>query len=166
VMTDAGEVALAEVAAACGIDSPRLRAALADDPALVVDGDRVRSADQMDVLDDPAARKLIAALEASPFAPPAPADVGASPTLVRALLRAGAIVELDGVVFATSALDDARRQIARLVVERETITVADVRDLLGASRKYALPLVNRTDAEGVTRRRGDLRIPGPRAQTP
>ena len=162
-MTDTGEVTLSEVATACGIDSPRLRVALADDSALVIDGDRVRSAGQTDVLDDPAARKLIEALEASPFAPPAPVDVGASPTVVRALVRAGAIVDLDGIVFATSALDAARRRIARLVIERETITVADVRDLLGASRKYVLPLVNRMDAEGVTRRRGDLRIPGPRA---
>jgi selenocysteine-specific elongation factor len=82
---------------------------------------------------------------------------------VRALARAGAVIELDGVVFATSALDEARERIARVVVEREAVTIADLRDLLGTSRKYILPIVNRMDAEGVTRRRGDLRIPGPRA---
>jgi selenocysteine-specific elongation factor len=41
------------------------------------------------------------------------------------------------------------------------VTVADVRDLLGSTRKYVLPILNRLDAEGVTRRRGDDRIPGP-----
>src|SRR5207253_7520262 len=108
--------------------------------------------------------KLLDALAASPHAPPAPADVGASLSLVRALVREGAIVELDGIVFATSALDDARERIGRLVVQRESISIADVRDLLRTSRKYILPIVNRMDAEGVTRRRGDLRIPGPRAR--
>ena len=41
-------------------------------------------------------------------------------------------------------------------------TVAELRDALGATRKYVLPLANELDARGVTRRRGDLRIGGPR----
>ena len=36
------------------------------------------------------------------------------------------------------------------------------REALATTRKYALPLLNRLDADGVTRRRGDLRIGGPR----
>jgi selenocysteine-specific elongation factor len=154
---------LSTVAAACGIDIPRLRAALAGDPALVIERDIVRAARQAGVLDDPAARKLLDALVASPLAPPAPADIGVSLSIVRALARAGAVIELDGVVFASSALDDARDRIACVVVERGAVTIADLRDLLGTSRKYILPIINRMDAEGVTRRRGDLRIPGPRA---
>jgi selenocysteine-specific elongation factor len=43
------------------------------------------------------------------------------------------------------------------------VTVADVRDLLGSTRKYVLPILNQLDAEGITRRRGDDRIPGPAA---
>ncbi|HEY5077826.1 MAG TPA: SelB C-terminal domain-containing protein, partial [Acidimicrobiia bacterium] len=109
------------------------------------------------------ARKLLDALVASPLAPPAPTDIGVSLSIVRAMARAGAVIELDGVVFATSALDEARDRIARVVVEREAVTIADLRDVLGTSRKYILPIVNRMDAEGVTWRRGDLRIPGPRA---
>jgi len=163
-VVESGWATLSAVAAACRIDTTKLRAALADDPGLVVERDVVRGAQQPGVLDDPAARRLLDALEASPLAPPSPADVGASRALVQALARAGAVVELDGVVFATSALDDARARIARLVVERETITISDVRDLLGSSRKYVLPIVNHMDAEGVTRRRGDVRIPGPRAR--
>jgi selenocysteine-specific elongation factor len=163
-MVEVGRSTLSTVAAACGIDAARLRAALAGDPAFVIERDIVRDARQAGVLEDPAARKLLDALAASPHAPPAPADVGASLSLVRALVREGAIVELDGIVFATSALDDARERIGRLVVQRESISIADVRDLLRTSRKYILPIVNRMDAEGVTRRRGDLRIPGPRAQ--
>jgi selenocysteine-specific elongation factor len=165
-MVEAGSATLPAVAAACGIDTNRLRAALADDPALVIERDIVRGTQQAGVLDDPVARKLLDALVASPLAPPSPSDVGTPRSVVQALARAGVVVELDGVVFAKSALDDARARIARIVVEKESITIGDVRDLLGSSRKYVLPIVNRMDAEGVTRRRGDLRIPGPRARQP
>jgi hypothetical protein len=37
-----------------------------------------------------------------------------------------------------------------------------VRDDLGTTRKHALPLLSHFDATGVTRRRGDVRIGGPR----
>jgi selenocysteine-specific elongation factor len=40
--------------------------------------------------------------------------------------------------------------------------VAQARDLLGSSRKYVLAILAHFDAEGVTRRRGDERLPGPR----
>ena len=66
-------------------------------------------------------------------------------------------------MFSASALDQARALVAEAVVARRELTVADVRDLLQSTRKYVLPIVNLMDAEGVTRRRGDLRIPGPRA---
>ena len=46
------------------------------------------------------------------------------------------------------------------------VTVAQVRDALGTTRKYALPLLAHLDATGVTRRRGDLRIAGPRLPPP
>ena len=46
----------------------------------------------------------------------------------------------------------------------EVLSVAEARDLLGTSRKYVLPLLERADRAGVTRRRGETRIPGPRAE--
>ena len=47
--------------------------------------------------------------------------------------------------------------------ERETLTVADLRDLLSSTRKYVVPFAEHLDATGVTRRDGDLRRAGPRA---
>jgi selenocysteine-specific elongation factor len=41
-------------------------------------------------------------------------------------------------------------------------TAADARDALGTTRKYAVPLLSHLDATGVTRRRGERRIAGPR----
>ena len=38
------------------------------------------------------------------------------------------------------------------------MTVAEIRDLLGTTRKYAVPLCEYLDRIGVTRREGDLRF--------
>ena len=84
---------------------------------------------------------------------------------VRELVRRGLVVEQDGMFFAPSAVDAAGRVVASLLRERpegEGVTVGELRDALGTSRKYILPLVNRLDATGVTRRRGDVRVAGPR----
>ena len=83
---------------------------------------------------------------------------------LRELLRRKLIVERDGVYFHP---DDhrpwsPRRPRGLLKANPEGFTVAQLRDELGASRKYALPLVNELDARGITRRRGDLRVAGPR----
>ena len=45
------------------------------------------------------------------------------------------------------------------------LTVAEIRDLLGTTRKYAIPLCEYLDRIGVTRREGDLRLPATGAMT-
>jgi selenocysteine-specific elongation factor len=49
-----------------------------------------------------------------------------------------------------------------LAASPEGFTVAQARDAFGTTRKHALPLLAHLDATGVTRRRGDVRIAGPR----
>jgi selenocysteine-specific elongation factor len=155
-------VELGALAAALRVDAERLRAALDDDGELVVERGYVRDvAHRPQVGDSAEARSLLAALEAAPFSPPAPASTGADAALVRSLVREQAAVDLDGIVFAASALDEARRRVQAALRDRGTVTVADVRDLLGSTRKFVLPILKQLDAEGVTRRRGDDRIPGP-----
>jgi selenocysteine-specific elongation factor len=103
------------------------------------------------------------ALQATPFSPPPPEDAGADRATVRLLARQGAVVDCDGVFFASSAVEAASRRLAGLLAAHpEGVTVAQIRDELGTSRKHALPLLAHLDATGVTRRRGDLRIGGPR----
>lgn len=153
---------LGVVARALREDPARLRAALADTPGLVVERGIVRDASHVGaVAETPEARALVARFAASPYAPPAPDDAGAPIALVRACVREGLLVDVDGTVFAASALASARDRVVALLAEKGTITVADVRDALGSSRKFTLPIVNWLDRNGVTRRRGDDRIPGP-----
>ena len=59
---------------------------------------------------------------------------------------------------------DVYAQVCALVrgcfAERETLTLAAFRDLLGTSRDAALVIMEALDRRGVTRREGDLRRPG------
>ena len=125
---------------------------------LSVEGGHARPATAADPL---AESGVVARLAAEPFAPPDVDDV--DPAELRELIRRGELVQLDGVVFASSAIDDAAMVVARLLADApDGITVAEARDGWGTTRKFAIPLITRLDETGVTRRRGDLRIAGPR----
>jgi selenocysteine-specific elongation factor len=157
-------VDLAALASRLGLDAPRIRAALAGDARLVIDRDAVRLATHGQAIEaDPAARRFLDALAATPFSPPTPAELDVAPETVRALAREGAIVSVEGIYFSQAAVDEARARIGRAVIERGSLKLADIRDLLGSSRKYVVPIVARLDADGITRRRGDDRVAGPRA---
>ena len=78
-------------------------------------------------------------------------------------MKAGRVIEVDGVFFAPGAFDRAAALCAQLLRDHpDGFTVADFRDAAGNSRKHALPILKRLDATGVLRRRGDYRIAGPR----
>ncbi|HEX3620762.1 MAG TPA: SelB C-terminal domain-containing protein, partial [Acidimicrobiales bacterium] len=166
------EAALAELAAAVegagplGVDraglTDRQRAVLPLLDGVVVEGGRIRPKAVGDPLAD---HPYVAALEAAPFSPPDP--VGVNRPELAELVRRGLVVEREGVYFAPAALDHAARRLAALLDEYpDGVTVAQVRDALGTTRKHALPLLAHFDATGVTRRRGDLRIGGPRLPAP
>jgi selenocysteine-specific elongation factor len=147
-----------------GLDTATLndveREVLATVEGVVVDGGRARPAEQRDPLAD---HPYLAALRAAPFAPPGPDAEGVDRAELRELVRRELVVERDGVWFAAEAVDQAGSIVAGLLrATPDGITVAQLREALGTSRKYAMPLVAELDARGVTRRRGDLRIAGPR----
>ncbi|MBI02585.1 MAG: selenocysteine-specific translation elongation factor [Acidimicrobiaceae bacterium] len=113
------------------------------------------------VTDPLADHPFVAALAASPFVPPPPDGVDRGE--LRELVRRGDVVEVEGIFFASSAVDTAARLAARLLVDHpEGFTVSTFREEAGNTRKHAMPLLARLDATGMTRRRGDLRIAGPR----
>jgi selenocysteine-specific elongation factor len=126
----------------------------------VVNG-RARVAEVRDPLAD---HPFVAALAAGGFAPPA-AD-GVDRAELRALIQRGLVVERDGIWFHPDAIEAAAQVAARLLAAQpDGYTMAEFRDAVGATRKFALPLAAELDARGVTRRRGDLRIGGPRLPT-
>jgi selenocysteine-specific elongation factor len=144
-----------------GLDERR-RAVLARLEGVVVEGGRARAAAAADPLAD---HPYVAALEAGRFSPPDPDGIDRAE--LSELVRRGLVVERDGVYFAPSAVEEAARLLAAaLVATPAGITVAQVRDALGNTRRHALPLLAHLDATGVTRRRGDVRIGGPRLPPP
>jgi selenocysteine-specific elongation factor len=64
----------------------------------------------------------------------------------------------EGVVFSARAYGEMAERIVAHLKERGKITVADVRDMFGTSRKYALPLMEHLDQQHITRRVGDERV--------
>jgi selenocysteine-specific elongation factor len=158
----------AKVAAAgpLGLDLARLdereRAAMALVPGVVIEVGRAKPAD---VVDPFGSHPFVTQLEAAGFTPPGPEGVDRAE--LRELVRRGLVVERDGVYFAPSTVAAAAQVAARLLAAKpEGFTVAELRDAIGGTRKTVLPLANELDARGITRRRDDLRIAGPRLPEP
>jgi selenocysteine-specific elongation factor len=96
-------------------------------------------------------------LDSDPFSPPT--DIPIDSEVVNLLDDEGKVVKVsETVVFSASAYQDMVDRISAHLGERGEITVADVRDLLGTSRKYALALMDHLDHVRVTRRVGDVRV--------
>jgi selenocysteine-specific elongation factor len=88
----------------------------------------------------------------------------AKPTL-DFLLKSGEWTELkDGVLLRTGDYQHAVRVAVEAIQKSGTLTIATFRDLVGTTRKYALPILDRCDRLGYTKRVGDERVLGPRAE--
>jgi selenocysteine-specific elongation factor len=75
------------------------------------------------------------------------------------LERAGRLVRVgDGLAVGTPAFEEARRLLVDECEREGSITLARFRDLIGAGRKQAQLLLERFDADGLTRRVGDERV--------
>ena len=136
----------------------RQRAVLALAPELEVDAGRVRPAAQADPLAD---HPFLAEARAGGLTPPSPDGVDRA--VLRELVRRGLLVERDGVYFHIDAIGTAIGAAVRLLSEHpDGFTVAQFRDATATTRKFVLPLLGELDARGMTRRRDELRIGGPR----
>ncbi|HEU5228895.1 MAG TPA: selenocysteine-specific translation elongation factor [Ktedonobacteraceae bacterium] len=107
--------------------------------------------------------QLVKLFLASPYTPPgiaeAEAIVGAE--VLSALVEQGRLMKLgDGILFLRETYDQAVATLVAHLRAHDKITVAEARDLLGATRKYILPLLERMDALHITRRVGDVRLLG------
>jgi selenocysteine-specific elongation factor len=71
----------------------------------------------------------------------------------------GTLVRLgDGLAVGTEAYEQAKRTLVEECEQAGRITLARFRDLLGISRRPAQLLLERFDADGITRRVGDERV--------
>ncbi len=112
---------------------------------------------KLDASQEARTASYLEALRSSPFSPPS--DAKLEEGLLAYLESRGEIVRAgDGVVFDAQA----HREMAALVTEHlrqhGTITLAQTRDMLSTSRKYAQALLEHMDSQHLTRRVGDERV--------
>ncbi|HJZ13294.1 MAG TPA: SelB C-terminal domain-containing protein, partial [Acidobacteriota bacterium] len=75
------------------------------------------------------------------------------------LVRQGEMIKISDDYFVHSAVwNDLKRQLQTLKTNQKTFSVADFKSVFRVSRKYAIPLLEHLDREGITRRSGNDRI--------
>ncbi|MDQ3784086.1 MAG: selenocysteine-specific translation elongation factor [Actinomycetota bacterium] len=104
---------------------------------------------------------LISDIESAGFSPPVAKELRADPALLRSLVESGELVKVSDFYLTTRQAQEARRRVRAHLEAAGPATVAVIRDLLGTSRKYAVPLCEWLDQTGATRRQGDARVLGP-----
>ncbi|HZD96411.1 MAG TPA: SelB C-terminal domain-containing protein, partial [Candidatus Sulfotelmatobacter sp.] len=88
-----------------------------------------------------------------------PVDKTRAQKLVTLLLRDRVLIKLaDDLVFHQTALEGLRQLIAAQKAKTPKIDVPTFKDLIGVTRKYAIPLLEYLDQQRITRRVGDERI--------
>lgn len=82
------------------------------------------------------------------------------PATFLALSEAGRIKPITpDVVYSSDLYDRLIGQLTDYLHQKGSISAAEARDLLGASRKYAIALLEHMDERRITRRAGDVRLP-------
>jgi selenocysteine-specific elongation factor len=112
--------------------------------------------------------KIVAAFHESLFQPPEPGsfagqaggNAAALSDLLEVCVAEGLLAQIapDLYLHAEHEAEMRRRVTDKLKESGKGLTVAEIRDLLGTTRKYAVPLCEYLDKMGVTRREGDLRV--------
>ena len=126
-------------------------------PLLRLTGHEVRlRADETRARDE-----LIERIEALGFTPPLAKELDVDAALLKALVDAGELVKIGDFYLTARQARDARTRVRERIASQGPVTVAEIRDLLSTSRKYAVPLCEWLDATGATRRQGDVRALGP-----
>jgi selenocysteine-specific elongation factor len=118
--------------------------------------------------------KLVATYQSAGFQPPEPAsfapqaggNVGHLKDLFDVCVAEGYLARVtDDIYLHVDVEADMRKRVTERLAQGAGLTVAEIRDMLGTTRKYAVPLCEYLDRIGVTRREGDLRFL-PQAEVP
>ena len=115
---------------------------------------------------DPEADRAFERLDAGAFQPPTPAELGAefggesqARALLDRLVDLGRAVRVSPTLyFSRPAFERAQAAVAANCEAHTELVVPELRDELGTSRKYLIPLLEHMDAIGFTMRQGSHRV--------
>ena len=109
----------------------------------------------------PVEEKIREALSKQPFDPPSRKAIESDPQarqVVRFLIESGEVIEVaSDVILLRESFERMKSQVAGFVLKNGPATVSELRQALGTSRRVMVPLLERLDREGMTRRMGDKR---------
>jgi len=139
---------------------------LQDEKSIHIHGDRIAlsahavqlSPDQIQIKE-----KIEQSFIKSSLMPPSPHEATAGlgkegEKLIALLLETGALVRLEeGIVMHRDAIEGAKKEIGLFLSKRKEAGLGEIREHLGITRKYALPLLLYLDGIGFTERDGDVR---------
>ncbi|CAN5889184.1 selenocysteine-specific translation elongation factor [soil metagenome] len=133
---------------------------------VVADGAVVRTPDFKPMILAPERDQILQELTGAGASPPTfavlAADYGAD--MVRALVRSGDLVQVSPeFVYTTKWVEQVKEVLKARIAGSGPFTVAQFRDLIGTTRKFAVPLLEYLDRTGFTARQGDVRKLGPKA---
>ncbi len=161
-------IALGELRSALGIQEPEVFESLVAD---LCDGDFVRKGSviarsshrpTLPVYVQLVEKRIRDALTEQPFDPPSRKAIESDPRarqVVRFLIEYGEVTELAlDVVLLRESFERMKSQVAEFISKNGPATVSQLRQALGSSRRVMVPLLERLDREGVTRRAGDKRM--------
>jgi selenocysteine-specific elongation factor len=98
--------------------------------------------------------RFVTGLEVEPYAPAPPAVDGELAVVAEG---AGRVVRVGDLYFSRRAYDEMRTRVVD-AARSEPVTLAQVRDMFGTSRRYAQALLEHLDQQRITRRVGDARV--------
>ena len=107
--------------------------------------------------------ELMRILNEQPYSPPSLAELNQrfGEDLTRALIDLRQIIRVsDGIVFAKAHYEQLVRAIRQRIETDGEIDAKTLRDQFGASRKYAIAVLDHLDSLGITQRVGDVRRRG------
>ena len=102
---------------------------------------------------------LLSAFRQNPYTPPNLGEMGTDPNIVAALVDNGQLKKMnESVYFLGETYRTMLEATLKELDARGEISLAQVRDLFGASRKPVQAFLEYLDEQKITRRKGDLRV--------
>ncbi|MDB4783031.1 selenocysteine-specific translation elongation factor [Verrucomicrobiales bacterium] len=108
-----------------------------------------------------AGKRIRDALNLNPLEPPSPKELVQNEddsSALKFLLETGEAIQLDDkAILLSSHFKDSVEKVKSFITSNGPSTAADIRKILGTTRRIVIPFLERLDKEEITRREGDLR---------
>ncbi|QNO15215.1 selenocysteine-specific translation elongation factor [Alkalicella caledoniensis] len=105
--------------------------------------------------------QALSLLKESQFKPPNREDINIPVNLLEYLVRKGDVLIIGDIPFHKDVVNEGISEVIAYLKENpQGMELSQIKDLLGTSRKYIVPILEYYDGLGITKRSGDVRILG------